>query len=285
MTRRLVFLLALPVLTAGCAGAQITGVEAPNPEAPVLVVHLEVEGLAHKQQKCNIVAEWNGWKAVAAVPQRAGGALEKVRVELTRWEKAGRSRLPVGIMEVRFTFPHLRRAIARKRVPSPWSNVDVFLNRRRPPPPRPDDRQPPPVVEKRKTPNSFPKAWGSPRDYSHNLDKPTTHDLSKPIVCQLDVNSGPRYVKVAKPPNKLVKLIVDVRSKGSPKHTGESTWWRVELLDQDGLAMPHEIQEFVGLGQDARHIAKWRFDGSAVIFKLSSASQAGDWIRIRFKYD
>ena len=48
------------------------------------------------------------------------------------------------------------------------------------------------------------------------------------------------------------------------------------------MALPHEEQEFVGVGGEKRHRAKWRFDGSPVIFKLSTGSKSGDWMRIRF---
>ena len=39
----------------------------------------------------------------------------------------------------------------------------------------------------------------------------------------------------------------------------------------------------VDVGGEFRHIAEWRFDGSPVIFKLTSGSDSGDTIRIRFE--
>ena len=275
------FLPLAALLFSGCAGATITSVEVPDPEQPRMIVRGQVEGLAHRAQECSVVAEWNGWLAAATVPMSKGGAPEAFEVELTNWlPKPGRSRW-VSQMEVRFTFPRPKRAIARKRLPPAWSSTAVFRKKVRPR--RPVDPRPKPgpkPTDDRRTP---PPGWGKLLDPSRTLDKPTRHDLSKPIVCEISSGAGPRYLKVDSTPNKLIKLVVDVRSQGSPAHVGESTWWRVELLDQDGLAMPHEMQEFVGLGQDMRHIAKWRFDGSPVIFKLSSGSKSGDWIRVRFE--
>ena len=101
-------------------------------------------------------------------------------------------------------------------------------------------------------------------------------------MCELGAAKGPRYIALDKTPSGVVKLVIDVVSQGKPQFH-EVTFWSIELLDEDGLALPLAEEGRVDLGGQNRITAEWRFDGSPVVLKLQSFSQAGDWLRIRFE--
>ena len=80
----------------------------------------------------------------------------------------------------------------------------------------------------------------------------------------------------------LVQLTIDVRSHGDPRSTSEVTWWEIELLDEALRPLPFHERELVDLGREMRLTREWTLEGSPVIFKLTSGSDAGDTVRIRF---
>ncbi|MBL4847691.1 MAG: hypothetical protein JKY65_19410 [Planctomycetes bacterium] len=270
--------LALPLALffGGCAGGEIIGVSAANPDEAVLTVSYRAKGLAHVPEKCHIVARWGPFNAVANAIVTGSQPVSE-SIDLTRWQRIRGAPASDAVMEIWFTYPNPRRPIDKKTFPPPFSSIDVIedaVNAKSP-------------VNRGSRPASSldttPSGWGRPEQLSGSLDSPSSRDLSKALICQISAGAGPRYFKVNSPPNTLVRLTIDVHSKASAGNVNEATWWRVSLLDEAGMALPQEEQEFVGLGQEKRHEAEWMFDGSPVIFKLASGSKDGDWIRIRFE--
>jgi hypothetical protein len=267
-------LTALTVLFAGCASGEILGVSAPDPDQPVLMVDYTAKGLAHVPEKCHIVARWGPYNAVANALVTGDQPIRET-LELKRWQRIRGAPASDAIMEVWFTYPNPRRPIDRKTFKPPFSSIDIIemaVNAKTPVP-----------RTARAGSLDSPSGWGRPEELSGSLDAPSERDLTRPLICAVSAEEGPRYFKVPNPPSGLVRLTIDVRSRADAANVNEATWWRVSLLDSAGMALPHEEQEFVGLGQEKRHVAEWRFDGSPVVFKLASGSKKGDWVRIRFE--
>lgn len=277
-------LLALALL-GGCAWGEIRGVEMPDPNEPVLKVTAVAKGLSHVPDKCHVVCRYGGFQAVANVPIFGASDPETCEVILERWERLSPPASPAAL-EIWFTYPSPRHPIDRQRFAVPEgltpALVESALAGGRRNTPRTAQR---PRERERTAPSGPrpPRGWGSQADLSADLDTPSERDLSDPIVVFLEAKQGARYFKVAQPPVGLVQLVIDVKSNADPSSVNEATWFRVSLLDEAGMALPHEEQEFVGVGQSKRHVATWRFDGSPVIFKLATGSKRGDWMRIRFQ--
>lgn len=270
---RTLTLICLTALLAGCASGEILGISAADPNQPALSVDYTAHGFAHVPDKVHIVARWGPYNAKAN-PVVTGGQAVRGTLELSRWERIAGPPASDAVIELWFTYPTPRNPIDRKTFAPPFSSIDVIeaaVNAKTP-------------VPRRSAPlGGSPSGWGRPEELSASLDSPSQRELSRPLICEISAEAGPRYFKVANPPSGVVRLTIDVRSKADSANVNEATWWRVSLLDEAGMALPHEEQEFVGLGQEKRHVAEWRFDGSPVVFKLASGSKPGDWIRIRFE--
>lgn len=270
---RSVALLCSTLLIAGCASGSIQGISAPNPDAPELEVQYTAKGFAHVPDKVHIVARYGPYFA-RANPVVTGSQPVQGTLVLNRWERIAGAPASDAVIEVWFSYPTPRHAIDRKSFLPPFTSLDVIENA----------VKAKSAVPRTPTPGGgTPSGWGRAEELSASLDEPSQRDLRRPLICEISADGGPRYFKVQDPPSGLVRLTIDVRSKADAANVNEATWWRVSLLDEAGMALPHEEQEFVGLGQEKRHVAEWRFDGSPVVFKLASGSKQGDWIRIRFE--
>jgi hypothetical protein len=285
--------LGAGVLFSGCAWGEIQGVDHPDPEIPTLHVAALAKGLAHVPDKCHVVVRVGGFQGVANVPITGSSDPETCQVVVQDWRRLNPP-ISAATMEVWFTYPSPQHPIDRERFPTPSTLTQDLIEAsmqhdrsvRRTRRPRSEGRAP----RKRRGGDGGggedgpPRGWGRPTtDLSGDLDAPSERDLAAALVVHLGAKEGPRYFKVSSPPTGLVKLVIDVKSGADPSNVNEATWFRVSLLDDAGMALPHEEQEFVGVGQNKRHVAKWRFDGSPVIFKLATGSKAGDWMRIRFE--
>ena len=264
-------LIALPLVgLTGCAGARILQVEAPDRNESTLLVHCEVDSLAHKADQLRIETEWAGYVGTAPVPVVGGLQPELVTVPITNWTYVGDSRLPSSVMEVRF---HMGRKILYRQRLAPMFESPGVLTRNAEPEPRPAAP----------TPRAAPPA-PVVADVSTDLDRPTALRYPAEITCRVDAKTGSRYVRLEQLPDQVLRLVIDVTSHGHPSTVHEVTPFAIELLDSEGLALgTHVFQEFVNVGDELRRSAEWRFDGSPVIFKLRSGSQAGDTIKIRFE--
>jgi hypothetical protein len=291
MQRRLSDALVLAVtaagtlMLAGCAGAVIHNVSAPEPsKCGKVVVDCEVTGLY--PHPCVVVANWAGYEVMAPVPLQGGPQPEYVSVELRDWRYVSKGDL--NRMDLRFEYKG--KIIARKKLPPLFNSPEVLTK------PCGDEAPAAPAAtgggSATTTPGKpaaggpkdmgQPAGWPVPQQYSTSLDAPTKKPLSDEIVCQLDAGSGPRYVALEHTPNGVVKLTIDVASKGEARFR-EVTFWSIELLDEEGQPLPLAEEGRVDLGGHRRVNAEWRFDGSPVVLKLQSFSQAGDWMRIRFE--
>ncbi|MGE0708069.1 MAG: hypothetical protein AB7N76_17330 [Planctomycetota bacterium] len=293
--RVLVRLTSLSLLLAatGCAWGEVKGVEAPDPTQPVLKVTTLAKGLSHVPDKCNVVVRFGGYQGIAGLPILGSADPETVIATVDRWERLNPPVSPARL-EVWFTYPTPRNPIDRQFFASPIP-LEVIKNAVEGAPSAvPRTSQPggghvassggaAPTPTPGDAPGQPPRGWGDAVPLSADLDRPSERDLSLPLLVHLSASDGPRYFKVSRPPKGVVQIVIDVKSEGDPSTVNEATWFRVSLLDEAGMSLPHEEQEFVGLGGTKRHVADWRFDGSPVIFKLASGSKAGDWMRIRFQ--
>lgn len=271
--RKLALISLTAALFVGCPSAEIHGISADDPDMPILKVDYSASGFAHVPEKCHIVARWGPYNAIANALV-TGDQPVRETLELRRWQRIRGAPASDAQLEVWFTYPNPRRPIERKTFKPPFSSIDVIEHA---------------VNSKSSVPRSIrpgsldsPSGWGRPEELSGSLDAPSERDLTRALICAVSAEEGPRYFRVENPPSGLVRLVIDVRSRAAAS-INEATWWRVSLLDSDGMALPHEEQEFVGLGEEKRHNAEWHFDGSPVVFKLASGSKEGDWIRIRFE--
>lgn len=269
----------------GCAGAIIHNVTAQQPsKCGKLLVDCEVIGLY--PQPCEVVATWAGYEAKAPVPLQGTAETEFVTVELTDWVYKGNG----ALNRLDVSFERKGRPIARKRYPPLFDSPDVLDD------PCPDDTSAASQKEPATAPANGggaaapapapatarqPSGWPTPEQYSASLDAPTRKPLTDEIVCELDASSGPRYVALEHTPNGVVRLTIDVASKGEARFR-EVTFWSIELLDEEGQPLPLAEEGRVDLGGHRRVSAEWRFDGSPVVLKLQSFSQEGDFLRIRF---
>jgi hypothetical protein len=283
-----VLALLTPVFSSGCAGAHIQGVTVTNAETAELTIRVEVSDLYPRQQPNSVIAFYAGYQGKAPVPLRGGPQPEVFDIVINDWAFVPDApNLPITKMEIRYMLGS--RVIRRRRIRAPFASPATIADsiaqkrfgdgggERRAP--RIDDRPPARhvVADRRRAPEE---------EYvqlSRDLDRPTIFPYPKQLNCRLNYESGPRYLRLRQTPNALVHLTIDVRSHGDARNTSESTWWQIELLDQEGRPLPHMEKEFVDLGGEMRHTAEWRLDGSPVIFKLVSGSTAGDTIKIRFE--
>ncbi|RMG09032.1 MAG: hypothetical protein D6731_20590 [Planctomycetota bacterium] len=267
-------LVSTSVLLVGCAGAVITGVRAPDPSYAKVVVEVEAHNLYEYRQPNYVQVLWAGYVAQAPVPVAGGAQPERFAVEVEDWTYQPQvANAPATRFEVRYLLGN--RIIRRRYFPPPFPTPAVILDTI-----KKQREQKPPATAAGPPPAARPKG---PVGLSPSLDAPTPHEYPRELVCELDAQSGPRYVRLERTPNKLVQLTIDVRSHGDPRTTGEVTWWSVELLDSKGRPLPHSEKEMVDVGGEFRDVVEWRFDGSPVIFKLTSGSDAGDTLRIKFE--
>ncbi len=288
MRSTLFVVLALlgPVLSTGCAGARIHSATVTDAESAELTVRVEVTDLYSRQQPNTVVAYYAGYQGKAPVPLRGGAQPEVFDVVINDWAFIPDApNVPITQMEVHYMLGSRRIARRRQRTPfaSPASIADAIARKRLDDGggSEPYDRPTRHVVGGRSGETAPPEVGYV--QLSRDLDRPTIYPYPKQLKCRLNYESGPRYLRLRQTPKALVHLTIDVRSHGDARNTSESTWWQIELLDEQGRPLPHMEKEFVDLGGEMRHTAEWRLDGSPVIFKLVSGSTAGDTIKIRFE--
>jgi len=263
--------LTLTVVSAGCGGARIIDLTA-QADSPVVIAKCEVANLAHRMDQLSVVGEWGEWQTTAPVPLRGGEPQpEMVEIELKDWHKAPHeTRNNYEQLEVRFYFK--RKILSKKRIGRPWQG-----------------KQPPgQELALRPGPSNPVRTPSGPgrttKVTSNNRNSPNDHTFPGKVACALDAKGGSRFVRLNQTPNSLVKMIIDVKSKGDSRKVHEVTWWRIELLDEGGLPMGTHVEEgFVDVGRTQRAQAQWRLDGSPVILEIASGSDAGDEITITFE--
>jgi hypothetical protein len=284
----IVLALLAPVLGTGCAGARIGNVSVSDPDSADLTVRVESHDLFSYQRPNKLVAYYAGYQGTAPVPLRGGPQPEIFDIVISDWAFVPNApNLPITKMELRYMLGN--RVIRKRRVAAPFSSpapIAESIARHRsggagnaPPVDRPQPTENRHVLGGRTTEN--------PDDgyvqLSRDLDRPTIFPYPKMLNCRLSYESGPRYLRLRQTPNALVHLTIDVKSHGDARNTNESTWWQIELLDEEGRPLPFMEKEFVDVGGEMRHTADWRLDGSPVIFKIVSGSTNGDSIKIRFE--
>jgi hypothetical protein len=279
------FLLLLPILVSGCAGAIIKGVRPGDAERAELMVSVEAHELFDYRQPNAVTAHYMGYISRAPVPVQGGPQPERFEIALNEWAfmpEVARLMNP-RLVEIQYLLGS--RIIRRQRFPSPWDGpgpiAQAIERARLNPGGRQPERPRQPAQPAQPVPDST--VGTATTEISGSLDAPTVHRYPQDLVCRLEAASGPRYLRLSRTPAKLVQLTIDVKSHGDPRATSEVTWWSVELLDEQGRPLPHMEKEMVDVGGEFRHITEWRFDGSPVIFKLQSGSDAGDTLRIRFR--
>jgi hypothetical protein len=287
MRRPILTLGVISTILCGCAGARVTGVSAQDPDGPNLVVTSQVWGLNHVVEVCAIEAEYGEWKAEAPVPiDPAGPGEQIVDSTITRWVQNFSGRVPPNGM-VRVRFLYRRQPLHEVMFPAPQFNpmADMVASNR--------TSQPPVTVDSTTGPNTTqsvltepdPPRRTLPRAISNMLDSPTEIQFPSDLRCGIRSNTSPQYALVYLPPGR-VKLVIDVDSYGDASAADEApTWWRIELLDEDGISKgaDYEIFGYIESGDEIRTFEVWSFDGQPYVIKLMSGSNDGDAIRVQFQ--
>lgn len=282
----------LPLL--GCASGKITGVLPPDdPQSPALTVSVRAEGLNHRADLCDLEIFLSDYYCLRKIPlSPTGPDPQDVTFEVTDWQSykelpsdarsvRDRERLIPAKELVRVRFLYNKRAVLDEQVISrPAFN------------PYPPGKGPPPGQTPVKPPaTQQPEETRVTRpvlDQGTVLgrvpEEATLVSLkggTARLKCRVRSATTPQYARLEPPPGN-VKLTVAVRSLAAP---GQSTWWRLELLDKDGNSLPEPIQEFqfIESGNQTSVPLEWAFDGSPHIIKFSSGSEEGDDITVDFK--
>ncbi len=279
-------LLGLGLLLQGCYAARIDSVSYADYESKA-AVHARVWGLWPYVKDCSVVCEFEGWKGSAGVLMTANAPQpEGVRCEIDRWERVTGPDpgLPRNIARARFVY---RGEILHEAfVPAPrWTAEFIEAGNIR----RAGAGAGVPGAGLEAVPGpgrtgagaSSGSGSGSGGRLSRDIDLPTPHDPTRDIVTTVGQGYSPQYARVILPPGKA-KVVIDVRSEGDPRSL-DLTWWRVEVLDQDGVPTGVARQDYVRPGDETRTIDAWTFDGRPRIIKVASASATGDRFRIRFE--
>ena len=284
-------LVLLPLM--GCATGAITGVLPPDdPQSPALNVSVRAEGLNHKAELCELEVFLSDYYCLRKIPLNPQGPdPQQVSFDVTEWKEykdlptdprslRDRERLTPAkeLMRVRFLFnKHAvldEKVIARPEFnPYPPGKGPKLPDR---PPPQQQDK-PPAQEPPRQVKNVLAEGTTLGRSPESATPFPFRNGAAR-IECRVRSATTPQYARLEPPPGN-VKLVVKVRSLATP---GQSTWWRLELLDKEGNSLPEPVQEFqfIESGNHARAELEWPFDGNAHILKLSSGSEEGDDITV-----
>ncbi len=280
----LVGLLAAVAASAGAAGcyaARVDGMERGAHEGEVLV-RCRVWGLWPYEKDCRLVAESYGYAAQGRlgmtrdVPQP-----EYLMSSVRTWTRAAPDpSLPPDLVRVRFYYED--EVLDERHFPVPiwWGEV---VGRMRPAP----APAPGPIAsgggggggEGGDGADSGSTRRG--HRLSPDVDLPTEHDIAKVLVCTVDVATTPQYARI-RPPAGPLRVVIDARNHGDPRKR-EKTWWRVDLLDERGVAAGASRSAEVGSGDETRTVDVWRFDGRPHILKISSGSEPGDTLQVRYE--
>lgn len=281
---------ALLVIGTGCPTGQIISVEPVAEDSPDLSVTVVSDGFAHVAHLCELevlLGDYWALQKIPIIPNQPEP--QRVAFMVNEWNpwSANTDKRRVApakeLMRVRFIYnrsavmdeKHLARPEFSPYVPGKGPPEKTVVAEKKPPRGNGDG-------ERRTTSVLGPGSGGGTR-LSSDPGTPTPVDFKGGkalILCKVAGNTTPQYARLEPQPGN-VKLIVQVRSTDAP---GESTWWRLELLDQVGNPLPEPVQEFqfIETGNHARAELTWPFDGNPHILKISSSSHDGDDIRIDF---
>lgn len=279
---------SLPALllvgVSGCASGKITSIEAVDPDGPGLKVAVVAEGLSHRAELCELEVLLGDYWAQRLIPLNPQAPepqnAEFVVTEWKEYDPTDKLHKPVAKESMRVRFLFNKRAVMDEK----------FLS-------RPDFKPHVPGKGPKPVDKPKPKPAPKPEDeevtvtrpvltagrLSRVMERPSPVDFKDGVArleCGISADTMPQYARLEPPPGN-VQLVVKVTSHAKP---GQSTWWRLELLDRDGNPLAEPIQEFqfIESGNDARAELLWQFDGNPHLLKLSSNSPEGDTIKIDF---
>lgn len=272
----------------GCPSGKIISVDAVAPDSPELELAVVSDGFSHVAERCEVEILLGDYWCLQKIPIKPTAPdPQQVAFRVNEWQpwSANTDRRRVApakeLMRVRFLYN--RSAVMDEQFYDRPKFTPYPPGR---PPVEPVAQKPPKAEsgEERTTRNVL-DAGGTKSDPGRRLSRdpgnPTPiefKDGKAVVLCKVAGSSTPQYARLEPSPGN-VKLIIQVRSTDAP---GQSTWWRLELLDKVGNPLPEPIQEFqfIETGNHARAEVTWAFDGTPHILKLSSGSEQGDDIRI-----